>query len=72
MDYPTWLSALREWVEYQQSLQGGCIEMAARVAQYDVQVSPFTLRYHVNGRYHDVGLSLAHAVWKEIEKDSLR
>ena len=72
MDYNTWRGELTRWSEEQEtSLQGACIDLSARVQRnWHISVNPFTLRHHIMGIYGDVGLTLAHAVWREIEADS--
>jgi hypothetical protein len=41
--------------------------MAARVARVGIPISEFTLRYHYTGRYDDVGLGFAKAVWDQLD-----
>lgn len=68
--YNTWRDALDVWTQFQPtSLHAAAKKLSTLVHENSgVDVSPFTLRYHVEGRYKDVGLEVARAVWKEIQK----
>jgi hypothetical protein len=65
--YDVWLKRWREWCDTQSSLHSAATTMAARVARVGIPISEFTLRYHYTGRYDDVGLGFAKAVWDQLD-----
>ena len=74
MRVPTYKEWRRRLCEYAAGTQGKSLHAAMTLLVSEVQhhtgisISPFTLRYHVEGRYDDVGLEAASAVWKCLDR----
>lgn len=71
-DYNEWRAVLLGWVEtHPRALHGAVTDLAVKVQRDGgVNVSPWTLRYHVTGKYSDVNLNLAKAVLEVIDAQS--
>jgi hypothetical protein len=67
--YQQWREALVAWATSKPTrLQTTMTGLAAEVyKETGKEVSAFTLRYHVEGRYRDAGIDLASAVWRVIQ-----
>ena len=69
MTYPEWRAILRASLP-PGPIQPGVRALAERVvAEEGVSCSVWTLRRHVDGGYEDVGLTLARAVLRVIDRE---
>lgn len=67
--YSVWREAYVRWAGRHPSKHAAATEMAARIAANGDSASVFTLRYHLEGRFTDAKLRLAHSVWTVLEED---
>ena len=67
--YDQWQQTMLAWFEAQhKSRQAVAEAMSDRIKDHwDYDVSPWTLRYHVDGKFTNVSLELARLVWLAME-----
>jgi hypothetical protein len=66
-NYQQWRERLRVWAGRYRSINQAAEDMARRVRLHGEEVSPWTVRKHIKGKYSEIGLRLYNAINQVID-----